>query len=68
MTNFSSEFGKSATPPTADVRTAFDQEPEDGKTETTAPGLHLYRGPLGFVRKASLWLGWSLRFRVPKQK
>ena len=60
------EFGKTELAPTSDVKTTFDKEPEDEKTESMATGVSLIRGPFGFIRGAKAYLGVKLRFRMPK--
>lgn len=66
-----SEFGKQKRAPLADVREGAqnqeEREPVDGKTDPRSTGLHVKKGPLGWPRKAALWIGGSIRFRIRRR-
>ena len=50
--------------PVTETRDQEDIESTSGLTPTTATGITLRRGPLGFLRGAKAWIGASFRFRL----
>lgn len=66
-------FGRPNAPkewePNSEFRNQEEVEPTDSaKSAHDATGLKLKRGPLGFLRGASLWLGMGFRFRIGKKR